>query len=132
MVSEALKGHSEPYSYDKILGFMVYGLYKDRIHLLDFAVSPEYWRKGIGTQMISKLQRELSLQKRSRICLQVPEKNLRAQLFFKSQGFLVSDIIRDYYEETDENAYFMQYRYEDIKKNSDVCSSVKSIDSLVA
>ena len=96
---------------DRVVGFMVYELNKTRLHVLNFAVAPDCQRTGIGTQMIAKLIGKLSSQRRTRIMLEVRETNLAAQLFFRENGFRAVSVLRNYYEDTPEDAYMMQYRY---------------------
>ena len=48
---------------DLIVGFMIYELHKNRVHVLNFAVHPDYRRAGIGTQMVVKLKAKLSAQR---------------------------------------------------------------------
>lgn len=95
---------------DKVVGFMIYELHKTRLHILNFAVSDACRMQGVGKQMASKLVSKLSQQRRSRIVLEVRETNLAAQLFFKHQGFRAVTVLRDYYDDTPEDAYIMQYR----------------------
>ena len=96
---------------DRVVGFMIYELHKTRLHVLNFAVSPTARRAGIGRRMVAKLVGKLSQQRRTRIMLEVRETNLAAQLFFRSQGFRAVNVLRDFYEDTTEDAYLMQYRY---------------------
>ncbi len=96
---------------DQVVGFMIYELHKNRLHLLNFAVNPEVRRSGIGTAMMEKLAGKLSVERRNRIMLEVRETNLEAQLFFKILGFKAISVLRDFYEDTTEDAYLMQYRY---------------------
>lgn len=96
---------------DEVVGFMIYELHKNRLHLLNFAVDPEMRRTTIGKSMINKLISKLSMDRRNRILLEVRETNLDAQLFFKDLGFRAISVLRDYYEDTTEDAYLMQYRY---------------------
>ena len=96
---------------DRVVGFMIYELHKTRIHVLNFAVAPEYRRRGVGCQMVAKLIAKLSSQRRSRIVLEVRETNLPAQLFFRDNGFRAVSVLKSYYEDTPEDAYLMQYRY---------------------
>jgi ribosomal-protein-alanine N-acetyltransferase len=96
---------------DKVVGYMIYELHKNRLHVLNFAVASEYRRRGVGSKMASKLVAKLTSQRRSRILLEVRETNLAAQLFFRKQGFRAVSVLRDYYEDTTEDAYVMQYRY---------------------
>lgn len=96
---------------DKIVGFMIYELLQSELHILNFAVRKEFRRMGVGSQMMEKLVSKLSYGRRDRIVLEVRETNLDAQLFFKKQTFRAIDVLRDYYEDTIEDAYLMQYKY---------------------
>lgn len=96
---------------DQIVGYMIYELHKNRLHVLNFAVDAAGRRQGVGAKMIAKLIGKLSPQRRSRILLEVRETNLAAQLFFRSQGFRAVSVLRDFYDDTTEDAYVMQYRY---------------------
>ncbi|MEM1225858.1 MAG: ribosomal protein S18-alanine N-acetyltransferase [Planctomycetota bacterium] len=93
---------------DKIAGYMIYELHKNRLHILNFAVSYAFRRNGYGRQMVAKLARKLSLDRRNRIMLEVRESNLYAQLFFKACGFRAISVLRDFYEDAAEDAYLMQ------------------------
>ena len=95
---------------NRIVGFMIYELHKDQLHILNFAVRPDFRRRSIGKQMSDKLVGKLSQQRRSRIVLEVRETNLAAQVFFKRVGFRAMSVLRDYYDDTTEDAYVMQYR----------------------
>jgi ribosomal-protein-alanine N-acetyltransferase len=96
---------------ERVVGFMIYELHKNRLHILNFAVRQEYRRRGVGTRMVEKLVGKLSHQRRSRILLEVRETNLDAQLFFRSAGFRAISVLRDFYDDTTEDAYLMQFRY---------------------
>ncbi|GAB5405434.1 MAG: ribosomal protein S18-alanine N-acetyltransferase [Aureliella sp.] len=96
---------------DEVVGFMIYELHKNRLHLLNFAVCPSARRQEVGSRMLEKLSSKLSSDRRNRILLEVRETNLDAQLFFKSLNFRAISVLRDYYEDTTEDAYLMQYRY---------------------
>lgn len=96
---------------DEVVGFMIYELHKNRLHLLNFAVHPGARRSMVGKSMLDKLVSKLSDDRRNRIMLEVRETNLDAQLFFKNLGFRAVSVLRDYYEDTTEDAYLMQYRY---------------------
>ena len=97
---------------DCLLGFMIYELHKTRLHILNFAVAGEATRRQVGRQMVEKLISKLSSQRRTRITLEVRETNLAAQLFFRDCGFRAVSVLRDYYDDTTEDAYLMQYRYQ--------------------
>lgn len=99
-------------SDDKIVGFMIYELHKNRLHILNFAVHPEFRRRGMGQAMLGKLLGKLSQERRNRIMLEIRETNLDAQLFFKNIGFRAISVLRDFYDDAAEDAYLMQYRYQ--------------------
>lgn len=95
---------------NEILGFMIYELHKSRLRILNFAVTPQARRQGVGRQMVRRLIDKLSQQRRKQIVLDVRETNLTAQIFFRSQGFRAVGVQRNYYEDTDEDAYSLVYR----------------------
>jgi ribosomal-protein-alanine N-acetyltransferase len=98
---------------ERVVGFMIYELHKQKLHILNFAVHPHYRRGGVGAQMVTKLISKLSSHRRTRITLEVRETNLPAQLFFRSQGFRAVRVLRRFYEDSGEDAFLMQYRLAD-------------------
>ena len=98
---------------ERVVGFMVYELHKDHLHVLNFSVRPDVRRRGVGQQMINKLIGKLSRRGRNRIMLEIRETNLAAQMFFKNLEFKAVSVLRDYYDDTVEDAYVMQYRFEE-------------------
>jgi [ribosomal protein S18]-alanine N-acetyltransferase len=98
---------------ERIVGFMIYELHRNKIHVLDFATHPEFRRRDVGRQMLLKLVGKLSAQRRNRIALYVRETNLAAQLFYRVNGFLASEVIREHYLDTGEDAYLMQYHLDE-------------------
>ena len=100
--------------FGQVVGFMIYELPKNRIHLLNVATSAKFRHLGVGTQMVAKLISKLGNQgnqRRHRLILEVRETNLAAQLFFRSLGFRATDILKGFYDEMNEDAYLMVYRY---------------------
>ena len=99
----------------QVVAFMMYELYKKQLHLSSLAVNPDFRRNGIGSQMINELINQLSHQHRNRILLEVREANLSAQLFFHAQEFHAVSILHGFYDDTMEDAYQMQYRFDNPK-----------------
>jgi ribosomal-protein-alanine N-acetyltransferase len=97
---------------DSVVAFMIYELHRSRLHMLNFAVLRSHRRLGIGTQMMRKLVAKLAPERRSRIVLEVRETNLPAQIFFRSLGFRALSVLKDYYQDTAEDAYLMQFGLE--------------------
>ena len=98
---------------EKVVGFMIYELHKNKLHILNFAVNPSCRRMGVGGQMTAKLVSKLSSHRRTRITLEVRERNLAAQLFFRTQDFRAVRVLRSFYEDSGEDAFLMQYRLTD-------------------
>ena len=94
-----------------VVGFMIYELHKNRLHLLNFAVAPGARRSGVGKSMVDKLSSKLTADRRNRIMLEVRETNLDAQIFFRERGFRAISVLRSFYEDSPEDAYLMQYRH---------------------
>jgi len=82
---------------DRVVGFMIYELYKHRIDVLNFAVAADYCRRGVGSQMVAKLIAKLTPRRRSRIVLKVCETNLPAQQFFSAAGFRATGVVPNFY-----------------------------------
>ena len=94
---------------ERVVGFMIYELHKTRLHILNFAVAADLRRRGVGRQMIDKLVGKLSSQRRTRITLEVRETNVAAQLFFREAGFRATSVLHDFYDDSPEDAYLMQF-----------------------
>ncbi len=98
---------------EQVVGFMIYELHKNRLQLLDIATHPEFRRMGVGRQMVAKLVGKLSNHRRTRIALHVRETNLCAQYFYGAQGFRATGVAREFFPDTGEDAYPMQYVLEE-------------------
>jgi ribosomal-protein-alanine N-acetyltransferase len=96
-----------------VRAYMIYELHRSHIHLESMAVDPGWRRLGYGRALVEKLVRKLSVKHRTRITLQVRESNLAAQVFFRELGFLASRVVRNAYPDTSEDAYPMQFVWDD-------------------
>jgi ribosomal-protein-alanine N-acetyltransferase len=94
-----------------VVGYMVYELHKDSIHLVNLAVDKRYRRQEIGRQLIQKLIKKLSAGAglRQKVTCEVRERNVAAQLFFRAVGFRAVAVFRGMYKDTSEDAYAMMY-----------------------
>ena len=98
---------------ERVVGFMIYELHKTRLQVLNFAVHPDSRRQGVGRQMVAKLVGKLSNHRRTRVSLHVRESALDAQIFFRVLGFRATEVLREFHEDTGEDAYVMQYYHDD-------------------
>lgn len=93
----------------EVVGFIIYELLEDAIHLLSLAVKPSNRRQGVASRMVSDLIGKLYPDSRWRLVAMVRETNLPAHLFFRNQGFTAVHIAHGYYTDSGEDAYAMQY-----------------------
>ena len=93
----------------RVAGFMIYELHKTRLHILNVAVHPLARRTGIGGQMLGKLVHKLTTHRRLKITLAVRERNYDAQVFFRDHDFRATKVLRNYYEDSGEDAFQMEY-----------------------
>jgi ribosomal-protein-alanine N-acetyltransferase len=94
----------------RIIGYMVYVLFKKRICLLKMAVHTNYRRFGVGTKMINKIVKKLSSYRRKGIIIDVRESNLEAQIFLRSLSFKALCVKRNFYSDNGEDSYFFEYK----------------------
>lgn len=97
--------------HELVVGAYAYELRKDSLSIERMCVDPRYRRRGIGQAMIDKLITKLSSRRRNQITAVVPERNIAALMFFKSQGFSESRLIRACFGEDD--GIHMTYRFQD-------------------
>jgi ribosomal-protein-alanine N-acetyltransferase len=94
-----------------VAGFMIYELLKNGLEVVNFAVHHEFRRQGVGHMMVTKLWSKLSAHRRRFIRMKVREGNLAAQLFWRSQDFRATQVLRSWYEDTGEDAYVMKFQF---------------------
>ncbi len=82
---------------DRVVGYMVYRLYKHEYELLRIAVAPDCRRQGVGFAMLCKMADRLSRNHRTRFHLAVSDRNLGAQLFLRGCGLKAVGIEGDAY-----------------------------------
>ncbi len=101
---------------EEVVGYMVYELHKTRIELLNFAVRARSQRLGVGSAMIEKLKSKLAYERRSKISLEMRERNLDGQLFLRQAGFRCTSILHGWYAVEEESvAYRMQFSTGDLR-----------------
>ena len=92
---------------ERVIGFMIYELHKTRLHVMNFAVHPEYRRRRIGAQMSDKIKGKLGVLAKS--TLDVRESNVDAQLFWQSMGYMATEVYRGFRDDSPEDAYRFEY-----------------------
>lgn len=92
-----------------VVGFIVYELQKQTISILNIAVDPDFRHQEIGTRIIARMIDKLTQQRRREINLTIRETNVAAQFFFKAMGFRAVSVLRNYYDQHNEDAYIFAY-----------------------
>ncbi len=90
----------------RIVGFVIYRFGVHTVDLENLTVSRLYRRNGVGERLVAKLIMRAAVARRKRISSFVRETNLPAQLFFRSCEFTADAVVRGYYSETTEDAYW--------------------------
>jgi ribosomal-protein-alanine N-acetyltransferase len=93
----------------EVVGYIVYEMGRADFHVMNLAVRPDVRRRGVGQQLIAKIISKLRPCQRTEVRLEVRETNLAAQLFFRRLGFQAVRVLKDFYEDTVEDAYSMEY-----------------------
>jgi ribosomal-protein-alanine N-acetyltransferase len=94
----------------RVVGHLFYSVHKTHPHIDNIAVDPRYQRLGIGRCLIGWMVARLkSFGIRRKLTLTVTERNLDAQLFFRATGFHAIKVIRNYFQDPDQDGYVMTY-----------------------
>lgn len=93
---------------DKVIGFMIYSLHKDHLHLDNLGIDPNH--QQYKSELIQKLKSKLSAHRRTSIRIDVAESNLGLLLFLKSHRFQPTIILHDQYQLSSDDTYVMEYR----------------------
>jgi ribosomal-protein-alanine N-acetyltransferase len=91
------------------VGYLIYGLSRSKIKLINLAVMPVCRRSGTGSLLITLLMSKLMNGPQAGIEVIVREANLGAQMFFASHGFKWIETLHNFYNNTVEDAYRMWY-----------------------
>lgn len=78
----------------RVVGSMVYAIFRRHFNLWSIAVDPDYQRRGIGSELIDLLRAKLAPRQRREIRTLVSEWDTPAQHFFASQGFKATEVRR--------------------------------------
>lgn len=93
---------------ERIVGYLLYHTTPLRLHINSLAVSEK--GRGIGRKLVERVKRCLARSKRNEIVTTVWERNLEAQVFFRSLGFRCVKIDHSAYESMDDAGYVFRFR----------------------
>jgi len=90
-----------------LAGYAVFELHNKWLQLINIAVHPEYRYLYVGRTLIEDLIRRL--EGRLRITALVRDSNLGAHLFFQRCGFISVAVLRNHFEDPQEDAYEFEF-----------------------
>jgi ribosomal-protein-alanine N-acetyltransferase len=87
-----------------IIGYMIFWIVTDELHLLNVAVDPARRRRGIGERLIRRLLQIAEKKKVRKGMLEVRASNMSAQRLYRKFGFREVGVRRNYYQGPTEHA----------------------------
>jgi ribosomal-protein-alanine N-acetyltransferase len=106
-VSTLLVALENDVSARSVIGYIVYWLIEDEMHILNLAVAPPFRRQGIARQLVLDAVKRAYAKGGRRAFLEVRASNSAAQKLYSGLGFTGSFIRRDYYNSPVEDAVVM-------------------------
>lgn len=94
-------------SGSKIIGYICLWHIYDQMEIANFAVSPEFRKKGIGRMMMERVLWEAKRRGCASVVLSVRESNLTAINLYAKSGFVEVERRRNYYRLPTEDAIIM-------------------------
>lgn len=91
---------------NEIAGYLVYSK-TTLVELYKIAVLPKHRQKGLGSEIMSHLQRMANSSEEKLIILEVREGNAPAIALYEKFGFKVDGVRKNYYKNPTENAILM-------------------------
>lgn len=86
---------------ETVLGYVVYELIEKALVVRRLAVSPQWRRKYVGLQLASLVTSRIGHGGRTRVVVDVHERDLTSQLFLRSAGFLCKVVLPEVSNEDD-------------------------------
>lgn len=93
--------------YSPIAGYIIARETAGELHINNFAVRPEYRRRGIGGALLAQVLKEARRRKASAAFLEVRSANHAAQALYEKSGFRAIARRANYYSEPQEDAVVM-------------------------
>ena len=91
----------------RVLGFLLYWLVQDEIHLLNVAVAPDQRRRGIGRLLLAEMDKRARAADIALLTLEVRKGSTGARALYRELGYREAGIRKIYYAEEREDAVVM-------------------------
>jgi ribosomal-protein-alanine N-acetyltransferase len=98
---------------DEIVGFLVFWVVYDEVHILNVAVHPEARRLGVARELLQRLMERAEAEKMTSVTLEVRVSNEAAQKLYEGFGFQQIGRRKAYYADNGEDAFVLAALIED-------------------
>lgn len=85
-----------------VIGYVIFWLVADEVHIANLAVHPQFRRSGMGTKLLKTVFDQASRHRAKIITLEVNEKNVSARDLYRKFGFAQVGRRAKYYENRDD------------------------------
>lgn len=92
---------------ERLVGYVIYWLVHDEVHVLNVATSPEARRRGVGRALMEQASEHGRRRACRLVTLEVRRSNLPAQALYRAMGFRQVGVRPRYYAEEGEDAIIM-------------------------
>lgn len=108
----------------KVIGYIVFWIVADELHILNLATAPEQRRQGVAKKLVLAALKRSHQKGAARAFLEVRASNTTAQKLYADLGFTGTSIRREYYDSPVEDAVVMVLErgvFESLAKGDEVC-----------
>ncbi len=92
---------------ERIVGFLIYWLVHDEVHILNVAVAPEHRRNGIARMLMAETERRAHLANAALLTLEVRRSNQGALELYRGFEYRAVGVRPNYYVDEGEDAIVM-------------------------
>jgi ribosomal-protein-alanine N-acetyltransferase len=103
----------------KVIGYIVFWITADEMHILNLASAPEWRRQGVAKKLVLAALKRAYQKGATRAFLEVRVSNAAAQRLYSGLGFVGTSMRRQYYDSPVEDALMMtleQVSFENLMK----------------
>jgi ribosomal-protein-alanine N-acetyltransferase len=93
----------------EIAGYVAGEMLGDEVRVVGLAIHPAFRGQGLGRVLVERMKSDCEKYKRKRVVLEVPERNLAAQKFFRACGLVAYAVLRGFDQETGEDAFAFRW-----------------------
>ncbi len=90
----------------RLVGYLICSRYETVWHIMNVAVDPDQWRRGVGSALLAQLYTRIG-DRDARFTLEVRRSNHAAIRLYERDGFRAAGMRRRYYQDNGEDAVVM-------------------------